>query len=289
MPRRPDLAYALRRPIGVIVFCASFALAAHDAGAEELPQGLEDALVAIEDAAVDQRMPLQERLLVESAPYAESLAALAADADASALRRALAAWTLTERGDAAACAALEAGASAPANEAPHDRVAFAIGLLRCGDPDPLRALLNAETPVVAAKAAITLAMERDAAARDAIDALRAEPAMADLLLFLDLALALLGDESQQDTLRALLRQPSARAYAAIALVRQGDRGAVIDVRIAAAAEDPWIRFHALEALVAAHSQGTPDLLRRASDDPNPRVARFAERELRLWSRRAPAE
>ena len=74
-------------------------------------------------------------------------------------------------------------------------------------------------------------------ARATIDALRAEPAMADLPLPRH-AMALLGDTSQPETLRALLQQPSARAYAAIALVRQGDLGAVIDVRIAARDPDP---------------------------------------------------
>ena len=263
------------------LLCASVEAAAQPAGAD----GVEEALVAIEEAAPDARMPLQERLLADLEERTSRFAAIAVDPEASALRRALSGWALAELASEEACEGIADAASAEVNEAPQDRITFAIGLLRCGDPEPLRALLDPASPVIAAKAAITLAMERDAGAREAIDALRAEPAMADLLLFLDIAMALLGDTSQPETLRALLQQPSARAYAAIALVRQGDLGAVIDVRIAARDPDPWLRYHALEALVSARREGTREVLYAAVDDVSPRVSRYAAREARLWRRR----
>lgn len=263
------------------LLCASAQAAAQPADSD----AVEEALVAIEEASPDARMPLQERLLADLEERTWRFTAIAVDPEASALRRALSGWALAELASEEACEGIAAAALAEVNEAPQDRITFAIGLLRCGDPEPLRALLDPASPVLAAKAAITLAMERDEGAREAIDALRAEPAMADLLLFLDIAMALLGDTSQPETLRALLQQPSARAYAAIALVRQGDLGAVIDVRIAARDPDPWLRYHALEALVSARREGTREVLYAAVDDVSPRVARYAAREARLWRRR----
>lgn len=246
------------------------------------------ALDAAVSATLDERMPLQMRVLSRGASAVPELANAArsepaADDLPALLRQRIAIWALGELGGAEACDAI-ASVDAP-NEA--TELAVAIARARCGDTEPLRATVRGTAATdVRLKAAIWLALEGDDAIRDDVMAMQHEEGFASLGSVVVLALGLLGEEGARPTLEAMRRVPELRDHASIALLRLGDLSASIDARIAASNEDPHVRYHALRALTELHIEGTRSLLHAASDDLSPRIARYAAREARLWPRRS---
>lgn len=280
-------------PARAMATCAALAslLAVASAAAQPAPS-TSAALDRAVEAPVTERMPLQLEVLqggeaavpalIEATRLAPPPDAAQEALAAAALRQRIALWALGELGGEPACQAVQA--AAPDDEA--TRVAREIALARCGDPAPLRARVSDGAPGNRLKAGLWLALEGDAAVRDAIFAMQYDEAFDGLRSVAVLALGLLGEEGARPTLETMRSVPELRDHAAIGLLRLGDTSAAIDVRIATENPDPHVRYHALRALTERHVEGTPALLDAASDDLSPRIARYAQREARLWRRRS---
>ena len=264
--------------------------AAAQAEASTIAEGaatpVEAALAEAVAAAPMDRMPVQERLVGFGVDAIPALRAVLEDDARSPMARRIAAWSLAELEEASACGAV--GAAVAADDDLGSRVAFALAQARCGLPDAARALVADTTaePAARLKVALWLALESDSGIEDDVRSMTQDAAFDGLQSLVTLTLGLLGDTAATSTLEAMRFRVETRPYAAIALLRMGERSAAVDVRLAVEDPDPSLRYAALRALAEGHVEGTLPLLLAASADLNPRIARYATREARLWRRRA---
>ena len=247
---------------------------------------VEAALALARDAEPADRMRAQAEIVAFGDAAVPVLQQAIRDLEAAPMTRRIAAWSLAEiEGDAACSAVHEQRA---AEDDIGTRVAFALARARCGASSDAHALLAdpEAAPAARLKVALWLALESDASAYDVVAAMPQDPAFDGLQTLVVLTLGLLGEPQAMPTLEAMRFQVETRPYAAIALLRMGERAASVDVRLAVDDADPSLRFAALRALAEAHVEGTLPLLIAASNDVNPRIARYAAREARLWRRRS---
>lgn len=229
-----------------------------------------------------ERLALQQEVAELGADAVPRLIEVTQDARADGERRATAAWALGEIADPAGCEAL---AATPRGGQIGLDIAIEMAIARCGDFEPLRARLDDDAPVLVAKAALTLALLDDAASYARIAQLRDAEAMQPYRLFVTLALGLLRDETARPILEELLREQATRPLAGIALARLGDDSMIFELQFAYRSDDPILRDAAVRAVVALRPPGAEDLLADASNDPLPRIADYAARELRLYPHR----
>lgn len=229
-------------------------------------QSVRETLDELAALPYDERLAAQNEALPILATDPEILASCINDVDAEPLVRSLAAWAAAEVGGHG-CDSLSARADIERSQ--DERVAIASALARCGDFDPLRALLEHDVIAVRFKAAVLLGLLGDEQSMDALVDLGSEPESRPYAAYSALSLALLGHESALEASRSLLNDADFRFYVAIALGRAGDSSVQFDLRFATESDDPMIRHAAMRVLVEGEYPGA---CAAGQNDPSPRVA-----------------
>ncbi len=227
------------------------------------------------------RLTGQEAARLRLGDEVAALAIIASDEDTPQSAD-LAIWMLGEIRGTEACDALSALAPL---EAPPRQMIRASALARCGDLSALRQMLAASQPLIRLKAAILLGMHGDVGALPLVRAMGESSDFAGMEALVAIARGLLGDEEAREALIPLLRIREMRDHAAIALIRLGHTSAVWDLSFACASDEAFMREVALATLVAARPPGGRNFLLQRIDDPDPRIAAWVERELRMWNHR----
>lgn len=244
------------------------------------------------DAALDAALAAEGDARVEALAPAMDPAALDVLGDAVASdpadRAAVALQALAELVEPAAC---EAIAAAPAHDDPAWRVAFANAAARCGDLDPLRALLSDDDPVLRLKAAVALGILGDAASEAEVVALLDAPDIEGHTAFVALAAGLLGRSEARGALDVMLMHGPTRVHAALALSRLGADDVMLDLIFALDdVGDPILRHAVLDEVVAhLPPTGRAAVEAMAATDPSPRIAAAAARAARRWQHLRPRD
>lgn len=194
-------------------------------------------------------------------------------------------WALGETGEDTACEGVRTIATGlDSEDDPSLLMAVANASARCGEFRPLRSVMANGAAVLRAKSAIQLGLHGDTGSIDAIRELANDEEFSRYSVFFNLALGMLGDETQTDLMKEMLRQVDARVYAAIALGRLGDSSVAVDLQMALRDREPAIRLYAIGALVELRVRGTDSNIRPLLNDPDPRVRQKAEWAMRRINR-----
>lgn len=194
-------------------------------------------------------------------------------------------WALGETGSDSACDDVRTIATGlDSEDDPTLLMSVANASARCGEFRPLRSVLGNGAAVLRAKSAIQLGLHGDTGSIEAIRELANDEEFARYSVFFNLALGMLGDDSQTELMREMLRQVDARVYAAIALGRLGDSSVAVDLQMALRDREPSIRLYAIGALVELRVRGTDSSIRPLLNDPDPRVRQKAEWAMRRINR-----